>query len=654
MAVDLGAAEKKVYSQNGEDGIIATIFATIGTTNKFYVEFGVEDGTECNTRRLKEQGWGGIWMDSDGKEDDDPINKTKNRFYKQYIRADNILPLLSKYGAPKTMDFLSVDIDYNDLYVLHRILTKYKPRVICVEFNCHLRCRDAVVVYTNNYFWDRTNYYNAGIVPYQKLCDKFGYDLVYVDKNSVNLFFIDRKLGVGGRFANANKPHKLWRDCAFGITYARGKVINRHKDDYYGRKYVNFETATDPKTVPCLDRINCIISKSMNGPLRADVAEYIKLTKAGKFKQNAIVAARISRKICPLVKNDKYKQHVHTMAMNGLIMRYRTTDKKVFGGLARSLHTEPSNEFKCSYSERKRVAVVNKFIEYLNHTVESSSSTVRVFDVLKAYECGKSDRVTIKKHIQVKRTDMYDFGTRESGTVIYGDDPYDFIYENNANNRWLFYDLNLQNKSNAEIKAAGLSRSGAGSNLSNTGPVVSIVKKILSDRSIECLWDTACGDFLWMKQVVAQTGVKYIGTDRSKHIIKENCGNYGKTGLSFHHVSMAGDIRTIRQKLDGRTTLIIAREVIQHMTNADVVKFLSNVLTVPNCYLLCTNYINNKTCSNLLDIVTAGTNCRNLFLPPSKMPLTATYSENIYTNSQSNKFLSLWKVTNKKFTRVAE
>lgn len=34
----------KAYSQNDEDGIIQEIFNRIGTTNRFFVEFGVQDG----------------------------------------------------------------------------------------------------------------------------------------------------------------------------------------------------------------------------------------------------------------------------------------------------------------------------------------------------------------------------------------------------------------------------------------------------------------------------------------------------------------------------------------------------------------------------------------------------------------------------------
>lgn len=34
------------------------------TNFRFYVEAGVEDGTECNSRILREQGWTGIMFDS--------------------------------------------------------------------------------------------------------------------------------------------------------------------------------------------------------------------------------------------------------------------------------------------------------------------------------------------------------------------------------------------------------------------------------------------------------------------------------------------------------------------------------------------------------------------------------------------------------------
>ena len=47
--------ERSVHSQNGEDGIIESLFGWFGTRSKFYVEFGVEEGDQCNTRLLRER-----------------------------------------------------------------------------------------------------------------------------------------------------------------------------------------------------------------------------------------------------------------------------------------------------------------------------------------------------------------------------------------------------------------------------------------------------------------------------------------------------------------------------------------------------------------------------------------------------------------------
>ena len=65
--MDLSSFESKIFSQNGEDGITMKLIDLIygeNNNNKFYVEFGVEDGMECNTRILREKyNWNGLQMD---------------------------------------------------------------------------------------------------------------------------------------------------------------------------------------------------------------------------------------------------------------------------------------------------------------------------------------------------------------------------------------------------------------------------------------------------------------------------------------------------------------------------------------------------------------------------------------------------------------
>ena len=57
--------EKKVFSQFGEDGITDYIFTKIDTDTKYYVEIGTQDGSECNTRFLREhREWTGLQIDA--------------------------------------------------------------------------------------------------------------------------------------------------------------------------------------------------------------------------------------------------------------------------------------------------------------------------------------------------------------------------------------------------------------------------------------------------------------------------------------------------------------------------------------------------------------------------------------------------------------
>jgi hypothetical protein len=52
-ALSLREHELQIYSKHGEDGVLDMIFEKIGTNDKFFVEFYVGDGSQCNTRALR-------------------------------------------------------------------------------------------------------------------------------------------------------------------------------------------------------------------------------------------------------------------------------------------------------------------------------------------------------------------------------------------------------------------------------------------------------------------------------------------------------------------------------------------------------------------------------------------------------------------------
>jgi hypothetical protein len=110
---NLGFSERKVYSQNGEDGVLIflQIQGIIKVKNGYYVEFGVEDGMERNTREVNERcNFTGLLMD--GSNENPKIN-----LHKEWIYSYNINQLFRKYDVPKEFDILSIDLDSFDYFV---------------------------------------------------------------------------------------------------------------------------------------------------------------------------------------------------------------------------------------------------------------------------------------------------------------------------------------------------------------------------------------------------------------------------------------------------------------------------------------------------------------------------------------------------------
>ena len=126
-ATSLKEAEFKVFSEWGEDGIIQYLINNIEIKNKIFVEFGVQDYKESNTRFLLINDlWKGIVIDNDK----DCISEIiKDDIYFRYdltakdafITKENINDLISASGFSGEIGLLSIDIDGNDYWVWEAI-----------------------------------------------------------------------------------------------------------------------------------------------------------------------------------------------------------------------------------------------------------------------------------------------------------------------------------------------------------------------------------------------------------------------------------------------------------------------------------------------------------------------------------------------------
>jgi hypothetical protein len=197
----LNRFEYGTFSQFGEDGIIAEIFHRIGTTNRYFIEFGVENGEECNTTNLLLQGWRGLWIDGNSDHVKNVQQTLKKRIDENqlkvinaFITADNIEQLFDQGGAESEPDLLSIDIDRNDYHVWNAI-SNYKPRVIVIEYNAIYRPGHSFVVpYDPKAVWDGSSHFGASLQSFYELGLKKGYKLVACTHSGVNAFFVREDL----------------------------------------------------------------------------------------------------------------------------------------------------------------------------------------------------------------------------------------------------------------------------------------------------------------------------------------------------------------------------------------------------------------------------------------------------------------------------
>jgi len=178
----------KRYAQFSEENIFDYVFENIGTDTKFLVDFGANGLNQgmSNSKYLLDKGWKGLLMDGD--------NSGNEMIKKEFITAENICELFAKYEVPFIFDFLSIDLDGNDLWILKKILDGgYFPRVIYNEFNGTLPANESLTIkYNPTHTWGNDNYFGASFMAFKRVLESYGYTLVY-QIATTNMLFINSK-----------------------------------------------------------------------------------------------------------------------------------------------------------------------------------------------------------------------------------------------------------------------------------------------------------------------------------------------------------------------------------------------------------------------------------------------------------------------------
>jgi len=198
--------EFKVFSQWGDDGIIQYLIHTIDITNHTFIEFGVDDYKESNTRfLLMNNNWKGFVLDPS---EENILSIQKDEVYwkfdltavKAFIDRENINELIEENGFCKEIGLLSIDIDGND-YWIWECIDVINPIIVIIEYNSHFGIHHAFTVpYDPIFNRTETHYSNlffgCSLKALVLLSEKKGYAFVGSNSNGNNAYFVrNDKLG---------------------------------------------------------------------------------------------------------------------------------------------------------------------------------------------------------------------------------------------------------------------------------------------------------------------------------------------------------------------------------------------------------------------------------------------------------------------------
>jgi hypothetical protein len=202
---NINDAEFRVFSQWGDDGIIQYLINKVPIEKNIFIEFGVENYTESNTRFLvMNNNWSGLIMD--GSEENIDFIKNDIEIYFSYnilvmqafITRENINDLILKNGIEGDIGILSIDIDGNDYWVWDAI-NCIKPRIVICEYNSMFgKSAKVSIPYRADFSRERSDisitYYGASIAALNEIGKEKGYSLVCSNMAGNNAFFVRNDL----------------------------------------------------------------------------------------------------------------------------------------------------------------------------------------------------------------------------------------------------------------------------------------------------------------------------------------------------------------------------------------------------------------------------------------------------------------------------
>lgn len=123
----------------------------------------------------------------------------------------------------------------------------------------------------------------------------------------------------------------------------------------------------------------------------------------------------------------------------------------------------------------------------------------------------------------------------------------------------------------------GNGTSGYGSTVEFNKNYIQFVRDFIIKNKVKTVVDIGCGDWQFSDQIYNDLDVKYEGYDCVKHLIDEHKKIFsGKNNYHFYHINGDNIINSIHTN---NPDLIILKDVIQHWTNENILRFFDSIHT---------------------------------------------------------------------------
>ena len=188
------------FSQGLQDLRLQRIFRALHIQRSTFVEFGFPAVHTSNSEALKYRGWTGVRFD--GTCLGNPAADADAACHREWVLSDAVVPLLQRHKVLPSVEYISIDLDTIDLWVLRGLLAGgFRPAVLTIEYNSNYPLEYTLAFPdtwhfpgrgSSTYSWDTDCYMGSSAGAIIEVAKEYGYVVVDVEPG-LDLFLVDNR-----------------------------------------------------------------------------------------------------------------------------------------------------------------------------------------------------------------------------------------------------------------------------------------------------------------------------------------------------------------------------------------------------------------------------------------------------------------------------